>query len=184
MKIWYAATEKFGPYCGDSWDGYIKWSKLFHLKELISLDPMLCGCIYEPDYGKAETYDRIMQDERSLALPFFNDRDYLYGNVKDQVGFNFLAVVKEPAEPCELINLDGFEFIGYDLLDYDFTASAITNCGGFDETFSSSELNEHGLIPTFGRAKEVQKNLSRNNPGEVHAECFLWALWRHITIGR
>ena len=49
--------------------------------------------------------------------------------------FNFLTVVLEPDQDCKNIKIDGYEFMGYDLLDQDFSISALTNCGGFDETF-------------------------------------------------
>ena len=42
--------------------------------------------------------------------------------------------------------MEGFEFVGYDLVDIQSTASALTNCGGFQEVFSNNELSEKGLL--------------------------------------
>jgi hypothetical protein len=53
-----------------------------------------------------------------------------------------------PEIHCESYHLDNFTFIGYDLLDKDNTISALSNCGGFDETFSPLDLNEFGLLST------------------------------------
>lgn len=70
------------------------------------------------------------------------------------------------------------EFIGCDLIEEMTQISALTNCGGFPETFSNEELNNRGLIDSFARAKEIQRLLAQNNPDEPHANCELYALWR------
>lgn len=103
-------------------------------------------------------------------------------NAKER--FNFLTVVKEPDEKCEKVPIKDFEFIGYDLLDYAYDISALTNCGGFDETFSSNELNQFGLLSDFETVYDVKKRLLENNPEEYHADCNVIAIWRHETIGR
>jgi hypothetical protein len=72
----------------------------------------------------------------------------------------------------------GFDFVGYDLADIQGSTSALTNCGGFPEIFSNSELSEKGLLSSFVRAKQVQDDLRRLNPQEIHAHCHLWAIFR------
>jgi len=74
--------------------------------------------------------------------------------------------------------------MGYDLLDQDFSISALANCGGFDETFLPADLNEKGLIDDFNKAYNIKKRLFENNPGEHHADTNVIAVWRHKTIGR
>ncbi len=39
---WYVAVEKFGPEAGSSWVNYLQWSQLLQLKELVTLDNILC----------------------------------------------------------------------------------------------------------------------------------------------
>ena len=82
------------------------------------------------------------------------------------------------------INIPDFEFVGYDLLDRDYTTSALSNCGGFDETFRPSELNRCGLVDTFDKAYDIRERLFKNNPEEHHADCNVFAIWRHKKIGR
>ncbi len=74
--------------------------------------------------------------------------------------------------------------LGYDLLDQDFGISALTNCGGFDETFLPEDLNKYGLIDDFAKAYDIKKRLLENNPEEHHADTNVIAVWRHRTIGR
>lgn len=74
---------------------------------------------------------------------------------------------------------EDFIFCGYDLAE-EFEISALTNCGGFDETFIYKDLNQFGLIPDFITAKRMQIDLANNNPNEEHADCLLFAIWRKI----
>jgi hypothetical protein len=71
-----------------------------------------------------------------------------------------------------------FIFMGYDLIEESTQISALTNCGGFPETFSNDELNRYGLISDFVRACEVKKLLPRHHPEEHHSKCELYAIWR------
>jgi hypothetical protein len=60
----------------------------------------------------------------------------------------------------------------------------LTNCGGFDETFSPSDLNDMGLIDDFVKACDIKKRLLENHPNENHADTNVIAIWRHNVIGR
>lgn len=95
-----------------------------------------------------------------------------------------MSVVVEPDQDCKNILIDGYEFVGYELLDQEFDISALSNCGGFDETFLPSDLNDRGLINDFKKAYEIKKLLLENNPEEHHADTNVIAVWRHKTIGR
>ena len=80
--------------------------------------------------------------------------------------------------------LDDFDCIGYDLIEVEGNVSALTNCGGFDESFLPQDLNEYGLFSEWGKARKVQADLRINNPEEHHVNCYLYEIWRHQTIGR
>jgi hypothetical protein len=183
MEVSYTATEKFTPtsrrtYQGRDmpWQGYIAWSKLTHVKEIVTLDGIL---------GK-----RVVKRDNELDADFLVWGDYipdLYNNLPyllsklqalDPSGYNLLAVIKEPAAPCETTPLEGFDFIGYDLLDAYGGISALTNCGGFSNTFLPQDLNQYGLISAYDMARTTKKNLLMNNPDEHHANCNVWAIWR------
>jgi hypothetical protein len=186
MIFWYAARETFDNLSQDiefSWDKFIEWSKLNHLKELISLDHSLNADLVKPNLKNDDDWNFIVIDEY-YHTGFYTTAEYVLKNMVRQDKFNFLTVVKEPNEKCETIQIKDFEFIGYDLLDYAYEISALTNCGGFDESFSSHELNQFGLLSDFEKAYHVQKKLLENNPDEYHADCNVIAVWRHKTIGR
>ena len=185
MDYWYTATETYDKNYedGSSWTKYIEFSKLTHLTELVSLDGMLNGVIFEPNRGEKGDWDFIIVDNE-YETGLFNSLDYVMEKVKDKERFNLLTVVKEPTEKCEDIRILDFEFVGYELLDKDYSTSALSNCGGFAETFKISDLNHYGLIDSFDKAYDIRDRLFKNNPMEHHADCYVLGLWRHKKLGR
>lgn len=65
-----------------------------------------------------------------------------------------------------------------DLLDQYYDTSALSNCGGFDETFLPGDLNNVGLIDNYEKACTIKKKLKENNPMEDHADTNVIAIWR------
>jgi hypothetical protein len=141
MTPWFIATEKFDK-THAGWDKYIAWSRLEQLDEVVSVDPSFCPTLL-PDI-KPDYWSRIVNE--NFMLQFFTDVDYLRGLVSDIRPKNFLCVVRNPSEHPALVVPKGFDFVGYDLADIDGSTSALTNCGGFPEVFSNSELSARGLL--------------------------------------
>lgn len=168
---------------GVSWDKYIEWSRLTHLTELVSLDGMLNEILVEPDYDDADDWNYIHVVEL-YQTGFFTTLDYVFKRLNKKEKFNLLMVVLEPDNECNKFAVDGYEFLGYDLLDQDFSISALSNCGGFDETFLPTDLNDKGLIDKLEKAYDIKKRLFENNADEHHADTNVIAVWRHKTIGR
>lgn len=185
MNIYYTARERYGKgFDADvmAWDDYIKWSKLFHLKELVSTDLSLNEELVEPDRNNEEDWNYIVQDGY-YETSFYRSLDYVLRKIQPKEQFNLLAVAINPTEDCKSVKLDDFEFLGYDLLDQEYFHSALSNCGGFDETFLPSDLNQSGLITEFAKAYDIQRRLLEDNPDEHHADTNVIAIWRHKTIG-
>jgi len=166
-----------------SWDKYVEWGKLTHLTELVCVDIILNEVLVEPDRDNDEDWKYIVTDG-SYETGFFTSLDYVLRKMQPRERFNLLAVVIEPRQDCKNVKLDDFEFVGYDLLDQEYGNSALTNCGGFDETFQPAELNGFGLIEDFEKAYDIKQRLLANNPDEHHADTNVIALWRHETKGR
>jgi hypothetical protein len=175
MEFWYKAVERFGPYDGEKWTNYIAWSKLFHLAELISLDGILCPSVIDADFERDDAY-LVWEDYISdlyTSLYYLQEK---LATVKPS-SYRILSVVKEPLEVCEKMQQANWRFIGYDLIEIGGDVSALTDCGGFDETFLPTDLNEYGLIQTHEKAYRIKEALFRNNPMEDHADCCVWAIW-------
>jgi hypothetical protein len=173
MTPWFIATERFDQ-CDARWGKYIAWSGLEQLDEVVSLDGSLCPTVL-PDI-KSEYWNHIVNED--FMLHFFVDLDYLRNETTDIQRKNLLCVFRNPpAHPCLEVP-EGFEFIGYGLVDKDSSTSALTNCGGFPKAFADSELSEKGLFRTHERCREVQEALRQQYPNEHHADCHLWAVLR------
>ncbi len=136
---------------------YKKFSKL-PVDEIVSVDSALFPMT-----------ERILLDEKTAKLQSFEDgkqilRVQCFDNSKK------MLCTEE---------IDDFVFCGYDLAE-ECEISALTNCGGFDETFTYKDLNSLGLIPDFLTAQKMQIDLAENNPDEEHADCLLFAVWRRV----
>jgi hypothetical protein len=168
---------------GYSWYQYKKWSGLNHLTELVSLDALLNELLVEPDYNNEADWDNIHVVDFCVT-GFYTTQAYVLQKAKLDGKFNLLTAVIEPDEVCETIEIADYEFVGYDLLDPHFIISALTNCGGFDDTFLPEDLNQYGLIDDYLRAYDIKKRLFENHPYGKHTNTHVIALWRHKTIGR
>lgn len=182
IEIWFTARSIYDKdYDESGWAKYVEWSMLNQLKELVSLDGILNGLTFEPDF---DTEIEEIVIEENQVTQFFKSIDYVKRKSNHLDYYNLLAVVKEPNEEKQIQLERDFDFIGYDLIETDGDISALTNCGGFDETFKPKEQNKYGLISDYGRARKIQIELPKNNPGEHHADCHLFEVWRHKFIGR
>ena len=180
MNPCYIAVEKFSPKDGQKWEEYIRWSGLSQLTELVSLDICLCNRVL----SEFTTDDYKHFNQGPYLSGFFQDLGYLLKRVGSKTNVQILAAARDPSsETINLLPDSRFEFKGYDLLEVEDLAgstgiSALTNCGGFDKSFSNSELSEVGLIKRFARVREIQKSLATNYPDEPLAQTTVWALWR------
>ncbi|WP_034058536.1 hypothetical protein [Lacinutrix jangbogonensis] len=184
LDIYYTALKTYDSdnKNGFSWEEYKKFSEINHLKELVSLDGILNGLAFIPDLDASEEW-KYMVTENGMVMFFFNNLEYVLSKVNHLEFFNLLAVIKEPTkEKADLSTT--YDFIGYDLIGIGGDVSALTNCGGFDETFLPNDLNAYGLISEYDKAKKILKELPINNPEEQHADCNLYEVWRHKIIGR
>ena len=137
MQPWYIATETFTPRVGKAWEKYIAWSGLTQLDEVVSLDAMLCPTLL--DEIKREYWPHIVNED--FMLNFFVDLDFLLGQISGVAERNLLCVYRNPSNEPPLPRGDvEFEFLGYDLVDTEASASALTNCGGFQDVFDNREL--------------------------------------------
>lgn len=129
MIPWFIATERFTPDDGERWQKYIEWSGLPQLSEVVSLDPMLWPPILAEI--KNDYWPHIVNED--YMLNYFVDLGFLKQKTATVTRRNLLCVVRNP--PSELVHppAENANFIGYDLVDTENLASALTNCGGFPQ---------------------------------------------------
>lgn len=174
MTWLFVAKRRFDPAQGEKWTDYIDWSGLRQLREVVSLDEILCPTV-PAQLLPADWEHNVHAD---YLTSYFQSHDYLARRVAGESNLNFLAVLKNPG-PADLDAPApaGFSFIGFDVVDVHGDVSALTNCGGFDDVFAGSELSERGLLQDAARAYRVQRDLRRLYPGDSHTDCNVWGLW-------
>jgi hypothetical protein len=177
MTPWFIATEPFGPTDGERWRKYIEWSELKQLTELVSLDSMLCPEVL--DETRDDYWPHIVNED--YMNHYFTDLDFLKQEVAAFRNINLLCVLRNPSTHFRQSPVDGFDFVGYDLVEAQTGISALTNCGGFPDVFANSELSCCGLLTEFARAAEVKWKLRFLHPEEPHANCDLWTVFRYGT---
>lgn len=179
MTILYTAVKRFAPDCREDWGKYIEGSGLTQLREIVSLDGLLCPNLVD----EIQDSDWEHLDSIDSKYQYFRDFDYLLGRLSGTTGFSLLAVCQSPI----LLDLNSFddprfEFCGFDLLEREGgIISALVDCGGFPEAFDNTELSECGLLTELDRANEVRRLLRQKYPREHHAYCDVWAIWK-MTI--
>lgn len=177
MPLYYTAVHRFNPECaGDRWRDYLAWSGLPQLREVISLDQLLCPNFFESP--TIEDWEYNVQEDNKLHL--FHNLDYVVRRTLSQRCVQVLGVIQSPtADELASTHDPRIEFCGFDLVEIDGGISALVNCGGFERSFSNQELNELGLIRDFQRAIEIQQCLAAEYPDEPHAQCDTWAIYRY-----
>ncbi len=176
-EIWFTCRAVCSPATRADWDEYVAWANLPQLREVLSLDGMLC-----PDViGDLETQDWDYNVHEDYHIFFFRDFEYLRARVQHLAGAkNFFAVCLNPETDARALFDDArFEFAGYDLMDEWAGNSALTNCGGFPNAFANEELSELGLLQEYARACVAREQLLVQYPDEPHADCDVWALWKY-----
>ena len=175
MTAVYSAVTRFDP-DRDDWQKYIDWSGLTHLREVISLDGILCPSVIQ-ELTDEDWQFNVHEDYKTHL---FRDLDYLLRKVAGNEQINVLAVMQEPTTKALRSFTDpGFVFRGFDLTDG--SISALVNCGGFDQAFKNKELSEYGLLTDHAKALNVQQLLRSEYPDEPHAECDVWAIWQKMV---
>jgi hypothetical protein len=172
----YVVARRFDSEAGYEWERYIAWSGLHHLKEVVSLDGMLCE--RSPEDVADEDWPHIVNED--FMLGYFTDLDYLLRRAQVAEGrTNLLCVYRNPVEPpSPPQDRFNFQLLGYDVVDVTMPLSATLNCGGFPEAFQPADLNNYGLVPALHRARTIQEALREKYPTESHAETHVWAVSR------
>jgi hypothetical protein len=175
MPVIYSAVKRFDPACGERWRGFIEWSGLTQLREVVSLDGILCPNVIQ-DLTDEDWQHNVQED---LKITLFHDLDYLVRRAGEDGPLNILALLQNPTEEeVQSFSDRRFVFRGFDLVELQTGISALVNCGGFDKAFAASDLSECGLLNAHAQALRVQKLLRQEYPDEHHADCDVWAIWQ------
>src|SRR4051812_33729473 len=168
MPVVYTAVQRFDPACGERWHKFIEWSGLKQLRQVVSLDLILCPTVF----GEltAEDWQHNVQEDFKITL--FHDLDHVLRRVAGDDRATVLALMQNPTV-ADLGSFADHRFVfrGFDLVELQTGISALVNCGGFDKAFAPADLSECGLLTDHAGAMNVQKRLRAEYPDEPHADC-------------
>lgn len=183
MPIIYSAVERFDPASGETWTKFIEWCGLTQLREVVSLDGILCPSVIVIDELTVEDWRHNVSEDFKCHL--FHDLECLLGKVVGTGGANVLALMQNPTDDeVRAFSDRRFIFRGFDLVELQTGVSILVNCGGFDKAFASTDLSDCGLLTDHAKAMNVQKLLRAEYPDEHHADCDVWAIWQMAVSGR
>src|SRR5205823_5496726 len=131
----YIATERFGPW-DRAWAGFIEWSGLRQLTEVVSLDGALCPPILKAP--EPADWDYILKEDFMIDYFAMFDLDHLLRRIESVENRNLLCVFRNPDDlPSLSPGNNRFNWEGFDLVEARTSISALTNCGGFPLAFSN-----------------------------------------------
>ena len=111
MIPWFLATRRFTLEDGEAWSKYIHFSGLTQLREVVSLDSLLCPKLLTET--KAEYWPHVVNED--FLTDFFTNFDFLMQQVAHIENKNVLCVFRNPSEKPACPEVAAFEFLGYDL---------------------------------------------------------------------
>jgi len=176
--MYYTAIERFDPNNGERWIGYTRWLGRTDLKRVITLDSLLCPPVVHAE--SSGDWEYVVKED--FMLDFFTDLDFVLRRVAGHRPSVVLAVTREPsvAEVNDFTD-PNFEFAGYDVVDAQFSASALLSSSRFPELYRVEELSEEsGLIRLRKRAVQIRDTLGKLHPDCDKAKCNVWAIWRYL----
>jgi hypothetical protein len=176
VNRWFIAISSFSSAHKD-WSKYLEQSGLSTVKEIISIDQVLCP----PAIRRFETEDWNHNVQMHLFNDYFLDLEYLIKRTKELENIHVLSVVQNPDKEIRDDFKDiNFRFLGYDVTDHYGSVSALTNCGPLPLAFNFRDLSSYGLIYTYKRASEVREALKKYY-AEEFSQSLIWGIWQRIN---
>ena len=180
IMYYYAALERFDSNNGDRWVDYTRWLGRNDLIRIVSLDSILCSPVIHAE--SSEDWQFVAKED--FMLDFFTDLDFVLQRVAGHRPSVVVAVARDPSEAdVNGFSQPNFEFVGFDIVDTQFIASALLNNSRFQGVFDVEELSqESGLIMSRERAFQIRDTLRERYPDCDGAKCHVWAIWRYTGI--
>ena len=125
---YYTAIERFDRDNGERWVGYTRWLGRTDLTRIITLDSALCPPVVHPE--SADDWQFVAKEE--FMLDFFTSLDFVLQRVAGHRPSVVIAVARDPsADDVSNFPHPDFELAGFDVVDAQFTASAVLNHSRF-----------------------------------------------------
>jgi hypothetical protein len=157
--------------------GFTRWLGRTDFKRIITLDSNLCPPVVHPE--SANDWQFVAKEE--FMLDFFTSLNFVQQRVAGHRPSMVLAVARDPsAEVVDSFPHAEFELAGFDVVDTQFSASALLN-NRFPAVVNVSKLSvESGLLRSREWAFKIRDLLCQRHPDREDARCYVWAVWRYL----
>ena len=146
----------------EKWHPYMNFSGLNQIEAFCSLDGMLNYSLFTPD--SVEDWDNCVKEDYKIDM--ITNLAYAKAVAERYPGAHIFGLIIDPQQaetPRE------GQLLGYDILDYDYAISLLTNCGGFPDLFDNSRINRFGLLDDLAEAYAVRDKLRVGYANDPHA---------------
>jgi hypothetical protein len=158
------------------WQKYLSWYGHENIEEVVTLDQILCPNLVER-LNDEDWNHNVQADYRTY---FFRNVEYLIKRVSYiPANHQILLLTETPTQP--MVPTNGYEIIGYDIVDVFCSTSVITNCGGFASVFGRQDLNQFGIVSDLTNANRIASELRRSYAFDQHcSNCIVWGIQRYV----
>ncbi len=174
MSAWlYTIRQRFTPDLS-RWDSYIEFSGFKQIRELITLDSMMCPSIISE--LRDEDWNHNVHEDWKTEL-FYNSEYLITRDGFDSKTQQVLGIIQRPERSAS--TLPNLENCGFDIMDSYFGNSTLTNCGQVPEAFSPSAVNQYGLLENLDEAYRIRDRMRQLQPDDPHlGNCDVWQISR------
>lgn len=146
----------------EQWREYISFSGLVQIEAFCSLDGMFNDSLFTPE--SIEDWDNCVNEDYKIDM--ITTLDYAKVIAEKHPGAHIFGLIVDPQQ-TEMPKDE--QLLGYDILDYDYSTSLLTNWGVFPDPFDKSRINRFGLLDEAAEAYAIRAQLRVNYADDSHA---------------
>lgn len=146
----------------EKWHSYMNFSGLTQIEAFCSLDGMLNYSLFTPQ--SVEDWDNCVK--HNYMIDMITTIEYAKVVAARYPGARIFGLIIDP-QKTEMPK-EG-QLLGYDILDYDYAISLLTNCGGFPDLFDNSRINRFGLLDNLTETYAIRDKLRVVYADDPHA---------------
>lgn len=173
--LWYGAFKTLDKKRKAFYEGYLKFASLKNIKEIITLDSLLCPEAFKID---DEGWNYAINED--FMGGFYLNLDYVKKRISGLKDINLIAVIRDPTHHMTVSGkLSNAFFAGYDLMDIHMDISILTNTGCNQKVIPPRLKNKYGLIDQFEVINKIEKDNERVHKDKPHSEGYIFEIWKY-----
>lgn len=163
FKMFYKVVRQFKQADDpEQWREYLRFSGLDQIEAFCSLDGMFNYSLFTPE--TIEDWDNCVNEDYKIDM--IATIDYAQVVAAKYPGARIFGVIIDPQQTA--MPQDG-QLLGYDILDYDYSPSLLTNWGVSPDPFDKRRINRFALLDEVAEAYTIRDQLRVAYADDPHA---------------